>query len=77
MGFAQRREDGGYEVAFEEIPTADLHDDEQGMRELTRRHVRCLEAMVRKHPESWLWQHKRWKHQPSGDSTLIDDPEHP
>jgi KDO2-lipid IV(A) lauroyltransferase len=30
--------------------------------ELTRRYVSALEAVIREHPESYLWSHKRWKH---------------
>ena len=30
--------------------------------ELTRRYIRFLEASIRKHPEMWLWSHRRWKH---------------
>ena len=31
--------------------------------EITERHVRLLEADIRKAPEYWLWTHRRWKHQ--------------
>jgi KDO2-lipid IV(A) lauroyltransferase len=30
--------------------------------ELTRRYIRFLEKAIRKHPEMWLWSHRRWKH---------------
>ncbi|MBO9634190.1 MAG: lipid A biosynthesis acyltransferase [Chitinophagaceae bacterium] len=30
--------------------------------ELTRRYIRFLESSIRKHPEMWLWSHRRWKH---------------
>ncbi len=30
--------------------------------EITERHVRLLEADIRKTPEYWLWTHRRWKH---------------
>lgn len=30
--------------------------------ELTRRYIRFLEESIRKHPEMWLWSHRRWKH---------------
>lgn len=75
MGFSVRQEDGTYEVEFEEMKTDDLTDGSQeDIQELTRRHVRCLERAIRRHPESWLWQHKRWKHEPGPGSILIDDP---
>lgn len=31
--------------------------------ELTRRYIRFLEKSIRKHPEMWLWSHRRWKHE--------------
>ena len=75
MTFALRAEDGNYDVLQEEIPTSDLRGlTDENVQELTRRHVRALERMVRAHPEQWLWQHKRWKHAPHDASVLVEDP---
>lgn len=30
--------------------------------EITERHVRRLEEIVRSKPEYWIWSHRRWKH---------------
>ena len=30
--------------------------------EITNRHVRILEDLIREEPEYWLWSHRRWKH---------------
>ncbi|MDT8324554.1 MAG: lysophospholipid acyltransferase family protein [Bacteroidota bacterium] len=76
MSFAVRANDGNYDVLQEEIPTADLRGlSEENLHELTRRHVRALERMIRRHPEQWLWQHRRWKHAPHEGSILIEDPD--
>ena len=29
-----------------------------------------LEAMIREHPEHWLWTHKRWRTRPLGEPEL-------
>jgi KDO2-lipid IV(A) lauroyltransferase len=34
--------------------------------QLTRRCSEVFEEMVRRHPEQWLWIHKRWKTRPLG-----------
>ena len=76
MGLSVRRPDGSYELEIEELPTQDLKGlTDENLHELTRRHVRALERGIRKHPELWLWQHKRWKHNPHAESVLIEDPE--
>ncbi len=64
MGFAERRPDGTYYTKLSEIPHDDLENTQEGIRELTRRHVQMLENAIRKRPELWSWQHRRWKHQP-------------
>jgi Kdo2-lipid IVA lauroyltransferase/acyltransferase len=28
---------------------------------ITKKHVALLEADIKKHPEFWLWTHRRWK----------------
>lgn len=64
MGFAERREDGSYFVDLQRIPHEDLVYNREGIAKLTQRHVAALEEAVRKKPELWVWQHRRWKHSP-------------
>jgi KDO2-lipid IV(A) lauroyltransferase len=50
---------GRYEVETELICT-----DPKEMKpyEITERHVRILEDLIREEPAYWLWSHRRWKH---------------
>lgn len=41
----------------------------------TRRYNRALETIIRKHPEQWIWMHRRWRTQPQPDD--ICNPVHP
>jgi Kdo2-lipid IVA lauroyltransferase/acyltransferase len=36
----------------------------------TQRFTAVFEEMVRRHPEQWLWMHKRWKTRPTGEPRL-------
>ncbi len=53
----QRR--GYYEIELELVT-----DDPQSLApgEITDRHLRCLERLIIKEPQYWLWSHRRWKH---------------
>lgn len=65
MGFIVRQSDGMYTITFEEVDQSGLNSsDEENILDLTRRHVAVLEKWIRKHPDHWLWMHKRWKHAP-------------
>jgi KDO2-lipid IV(A) lauroyltransferase len=66
IGFSERMDDGTYRVRLDEISFDDLKelDKEEAVRILTERHVKALENQIRKRPELWAWQHKRWKHKP-------------
>lgn len=68
--FSVRRPDGSYDAIVQEVPSEDLRgDSEENVIELTRRHVKITEDIIRKHPDHWLWQHKRWKHLPPEKNT--------
>lgn len=63
--FMVRGADGRYTMridpAIEMVRHGDLRQD---MLENTQRCQDILEAMVREHPEQWLWLHRRWKDRP-------------
>jgi len=46
-----------------EPPLADAPD---AVREFTQRCTDVLEMYVRRHPDLWLWMHRRWRDQETG-----------
>jgi len=69
---------GRYRLVYEhpvEPPHADTPD---AVREFTQRCTDVLEMYVRRHPELWLWMHRRWRDQDivTGEDLLMrDEPE--
>lgn len=63
IGLVERNNDGTYLVNLQKLPYDDLENNKQNVVELTRRYMAVLEQAVRKRPDLWLWQHRRWKHQ--------------
>ncbi len=58
-----RVENGTFDLHYEEVDRSGLEGyTEENVTELTRRHTALLEEQIRRHPEQWLWMHKRWKH---------------
>jgi KDO2-lipid IV(A) lauroyltransferase len=41
-------------------------DPESDVKRVTQELSNVFEGMVRRHPEQWLWMHKRWKTRPPG-----------
>ena len=63
MVFLVRQSDSTYVATFETLDMTGLDCySEDNVVELTRRHTVVLESYIRKHPDHWLWMHKRWKH---------------
>jgi KDO2-lipid IV(A) lauroyltransferase len=72
LGFAVRQTDGTYRVRFEKVPFEDLKGaSEENIAELTQRHTKMTEEIIRKYPDQWMWMHKRWKHVPDRVPILL------
>jgi len=45
------------------------------VREFTQRCTDVLEMYVRRHPELWLWMHRRWRDVPASVTATAPSPE--
>jgi KDO2-lipid IV(A) lauroyltransferase len=60
-----------YKVCFDPaLKTIDTGDVAADVIANTARYNRALEAIVRRHPDQWLWVHRRWKTRPPGESAI-------
>ncbi|MBL8206119.1 MAG: lysophospholipid acyltransferase family protein [Blastocatellia bacterium] len=56
-----------FEPSIETINTGNPKDD---VVTNTARYTKVLEAVIRRHPDQWLWIHRRWKTRPEGENDL-------
>ena len=57
-------------VILPRVPFAGMANHDQAAVELTQRCTAVLEDMIRRHPDHWLWTHKRWRTRPPGEPEL-------
>ncbi|MCC6741613.1 MAG: lysophospholipid acyltransferase family protein [Planctomycetia bacterium] len=64
---ALRQPDGSFVVEIAEgfVPEGSA-DQEADLARATAKFTRTIEEWIRKHPEQWLWVHRRWKTQRGG-----------
>jgi KDO2-lipid IV(A) lauroyltransferase len=77
VAFAIRRPGWGqsYDIRIEPLAVERSGDLEEDIRAFTAAYMGAVEAAVRRHPEQYFWQHKRWKNRPGGASGGV--PEEP
>jgi KDO2-lipid IV(A) lauroyltransferase len=46
------------------IDPREYRTDPNAMKAITARYTAALEALIRRHPEQYMWLHRRWKHHP-------------
>lgn len=70
IGIALPTLDGRYRtLPLIEIPTgAPTDNQDEAVHWITARIADALSAVIRAHPEAWVWSYKRWKIRPSGAS---------
>lgn len=71
---ALRKHDGSYLVGFEEIPVVDSGERERDVDAVVLRFTQVLEKWVRRAPEQYFWQHRRWRRQPPDTPPELRDP---
>jgi KDO2-lipid IV(A) lauroyltransferase len=57
---------GRYRLIYEHPVQPPLSDTPDAVREFTQRCTDVLEMYVRRHPELWMWMHRRWREPGSG-----------
>ncbi|MGB8472798.1 MAG: lysophospholipid acyltransferase family protein [Candidatus Acidiferrum sp.] len=62
-----------YRLCFEPpVKIIRTGDTERDVFENTQRFTKLIEAIIRKHPDQWVWVHQRWKTRPEGEPELYD-----
>jgi KDO2-lipid IV(A) lauroyltransferase len=62
-----------YRLKFEPlVELIQTGDTERDVFENTQRFAKVIEEIIRKHPDQWVWVHKRWKTRPKGEPALYD-----
>jgi KDO2-lipid IV(A) lauroyltransferase len=57
-----REPDGTHVLRFEEpLPLIECEDVSEAIRLNTRAYNAAIERMLLRHPEQWVWMHRRWK----------------
>lgn len=60
-----------YHVLLEPVRVERTGDVEEDVRRLTAAHTAALEAWVRRAPEQYFWQHRRWRTRPPGEADAV------
>lgn len=74
FGAAIRRPDGRFHGIVERVPVEDTDDREADVDRTVARYTQTLERWVRRFPEQYFWQHRRWKRQPADTPAELRDP---
>ena len=69
--FAVPTAPGRYRMIYERAVDAPPADSADPIREFTQRCTDVLEMYVRRHPDLWLWMHRRWR-----DAATSAEPAH-
>jgi len=61
---------GRYRLIYEHAVDPPRADTPDAIRDFTQRCTDVLEMYVRRHPELWLWMHRRWRERPAPTADL-------
>jgi Kdo2-lipid IVA lauroyltransferase/acyltransferase len=71
---ALRQPGGKYRFFIEPVPVVRTGDTEHDVDETVAAYTRVIETFVRRYPEQYLWQHRRWRRQPEDTPAHLREP---
>lgn len=71
---AIRQPDLRYRFHAAAVPLADSGDKERDIEQTVRNYTKVIEDFVRRFPEQYFWQHRRWKRQPPDTPPHLREP---
>jgi len=71
---AIRQPDGRYRFHVETVPLAHHADREQAVDATVLNYTQMIERYVRRFPEQYFWQHRRWRRQPADTPAHLREP---
>src|SRR5438067_841697 len=71
---ALRQPNGRFVLEIERVDVVDTGDREHDVDATVTRYTQALEAWVRRVPEQYFWQHRRWRHQPPDIPAHLREP---
>lgn len=71
---AMRRPDGRYHFGAERVEIEPTGDRDADSDAIVRRYTAILEEWIRRAPEQYFWQHRRWRRQPADTPLELRDP---
>lgn len=74
FGASVRQPSGKYVLVFETITAERTGDRETDIDALVLAFTQKLEAMIRRYPEQYFWQHRRWRRQPPDTPPHLREP---
>jgi len=72
-GFGLPLPGGRYRFIYERPVEPPRDDSPEAIREFTQRCTDVIEAYVRRHPDLWLWMHRRWRDVPVKTAAPLGD----
>jgi Kdo2-lipid IVA lauroyltransferase/acyltransferase len=73
-GFIIRQEGAKFKLTVREpIVFPQTGSKEEKIKEGFSQYIKYIEEIISRHPEQWLWQHKRWKSSPQKRVLILND----
>lgn len=67
--FIHRKDDGTFVLKIQKPLLPPVDRSPETIQEATQLYTKVIEDEVRKHPEQWIWMHRRWNTQPVDEQT--------